>query len=204
MPFPTAFSTTFSTRFSTVYSTDIPLGTRRVRDAAWTSRIRRLSQDKPIEAAAAAHTAKILTPDPTMPPPTCHDALMYAQADNNNKGERERERETALFLLMIQKEHLFNLLLLLFLFILVSVSVSFAVVVSVVCCLLSFAQKLNFCFAILRHFLSSSQSSVSPQKRQHKKRRSWRERNEKLSHRCETWVSQCQVCVRVCVWGVCV
>lgn len=137
-------------------------------------------------------------------PPTCPDALMYAQADNNNKGEREREREreTALFLLMIQKEHLFNLLLLLFLFILVSVSVSFAVVVSVVCCLLSFAQKLNFCFAILRHFLSSSQSSVSPQKRQHKKRRSWRERNEKLSHRCETWVSQCQV--YVCVGCVCV
>lgn len=125
---------------------------------------------------------------------------MYAQADNNDK---EREGETALFLLMIQKEHLFNLPLLLFLFILVSVSVLFAVVVvvvSVVCCLLSFAQKLNFCFAILRHFLSSSQSSVSPQKRQHKKRRYWRERNEKLSHRCETWVSQC----RVCVCGVCV
>lgn len=111
-----------------------------------------------------------------------------------------------MFLLMIQKEHLFNLLLLLFLFILVSVSVSFAVVVvvSVVCCLLSFAQKLNFCFAILRHFLSSSQSSVSPQKRQHKMRRSWSERNEKLSHRCETWVSQCRVCVRVCVCWVCV
>lgn len=111
-----------------------------------------------------------------------------------------------MILLMIQKEHLFNLLLLLFLFILVSVSVSFAVVVvvSVVCCLLSFAQKLNFCFAILRHFLSSSQSSVSPQKRQHKMRRSWSERNEKLSHRCETWVSQCGVCVRVCVCVGCV
>lgn len=90
-----AFFHCIFTGFSTVYSTDIPLGTRRVRDAAWTLRIRRLSQDKPIEAAAPAHTAKILTPDPTMPP-TCPDALMYAQADNNNKGERERERERQL------------------------------------------------------------------------------------------------------------
>lgn len=64
-----------------------------VRDAAWTLRIRRLSQDKPIEAAAATHTAKILTPDPTPSPPTPMHWCMHKQIITI----KERGRDTFVF-----------------------------------------------------------------------------------------------------------